>query len=249
MVGLYTPLLILQAICLYHAYRNRADQYWYWLIVLVPGIGCAFYLAHNFYNRNNLQTLKQGLNEVVNSNYRIEQLEKQVKFVDNIANKILLADAYVSVGRLPEAIALYNECLSSGFMADDPTLRMKLMEAYFLHKAFDEVLTVGRLLESEKDFRNSQARIAYAWSYHYTGQSDVAATIFENLNKTFTNYDHRLAYCQFLHETGQREKLQELVRELMAELLHMSPQERKYHRSLASNIRGFAKIQNEAPAK
>ncbi|MBT1707153.1 hypothetical protein KK062_02910 [Fulvivirgaceae bacterium PWU5] len=249
MVGLYTPLLILQAICLYHAYRNRADQYWYWLIVLVPGIGCAFYLAHNFYNRNNLQTLKQGLNEAVNSNYRIEQLEKQVKFVDNVANKTLLADAYVSVGRLPEAIALYNDCLSGAFMADDPILRMKLMEAHYFNKAFDEVLAVGRLLESEKDFRNSQARIAYAWSHHYTGQSDAAAAIFENLNKTFTNYDHRLAYCHFLRETGQREKLQELVRELMTELLQMSPQERKYHRSLAGNIRGFAKNQNEAPAK
>ncbi|MBT1689957.1 hypothetical protein [Dawidia soli] len=250
MVGLYTPLLILQAICLYHAYRNRADQYWYWLIVLVPGIGCAFYLAHNFYNRNNIQRLQQGLNEVVNSNYRIEQLEKQVQFVDNVANKTLLADAYVAVGRLPEAIALYKDCLSGAFMADDPALRMKLMEAYYLHKAFDEVLALGRLLESEKTFKNSQARIAYAWSHHYTGQSEAAGVIFADLNRSFTNYDHRLAYCHFLRETGQREKLQELVRELMTEILQMSPQERRHHRSLSGNIRAFAKTtQNQDSGK
>jgi hypothetical protein len=245
MVGLYTPLLVLQAICLYHAYRNRAEQHWYWLIVLIPGLGCAFYLAHNFYNRNNIQRLQQGLNEVVNSNYRIEQLEKQVKFVDNVANKTLLADAYVSVGRLPEAIALYSDCLNGGFMADDPTLRMKLMEARYLNKDFDEVLALGRLLEPEKSFRDSQARIAYAWAHHYKDQSDTAALLFDDMNRSFTNYDHRIAYCHFLRETGRREKLQELVRDLMTELLQMSPQERKHHRSLSGNIRAFTKNKEE----
>jgi hypothetical protein len=246
MVGFYTPLLILQAICLYHAYRNRAEQYWYWLIVLIPGLGCAFYLAHNFYNRNNMQRLQQGLNEVLNSDYRIEQLEKQVKFVDNIANKTLLADAYVAVGRLPEAIALYKDCLNGSFMADDPTLRMKLMEALYLNKEFDEVLAMGRLLESEKSFRNAQARIAYAWAHHYTGQPDAAAALFDDMNRSFTNYDHRIGYCHFLRETGRREKLQEVVRDLMTELLEMSPQERKYHRSLSGNIRAFTKTPDPA---
>lgn len=190
-----------------------------------------------------MQRLQQGLNEAVNSNYRIEQLEKQVKFVDNVTNKTLLADAYISVERFPEAIALYSDCLSGTFMADDPTLRMKLMEAHYLNKDFSEVLALGRLLESDKEFRNSQARIAYAWSYHYTDQSDAAAAIFDDLNRSFTNYDHRIAYCQFLRETGRREKLQELVRDLMTELLQMSPQERKHHRSLSGNIRAFAKTQ------
>src|SRR5688572_7886882 len=131
MLGLYTPLLILQAFCVYHAYKNNVEQRWYWLIIFFPLVGCLIYLYHNFYNQSTVQTISQGVKGVVNSNYRVEQLEKALRFNDNVANKVNLADAYAKLGRFEEAIELYTDCLS-GFMAEDPELRMKVVHAAFM---------------------------------------------------------------------------------------------------------------------
>src|SRR5258706_14699221 len=88
MIRFYTPIFLLQAFCIYHAYKNNADQRWYWFILLFPGIGSAFYLFHHFYNRNNLNTITESVKGVVHSNYSIEQLEEAFRFSDNLRNRI-----------------------------------------------------------------------------------------------------------------------------------------------------------------
>lgn len=242
MLGLYTPLLILQAFCVYHAYKNNSDYKWYWLIIFFPLVGCLIYLYHNFYNRNTVQTISQGVKEVVNSNYRIEQLEKAVRFNDNLSNKVNLADAYVNAGRFEDAIQLYNDCLS-GFMAEDPDLLMKVLHASFLNKDYAAAINYGNALVNEKTFRNAEARIAYAWALHLTGKSDEAQSHFQDMNKSFTNYVHRLEYGKFLKETNQLELLKELITELDEEFHHMKGRERRMYRQVIHQVRDLAQRQ------
>ena len=240
MFGLYTPLLLLQAFCIYHAYKHNVEQRWYWLIIFFPGIGCLVYLYDRFYNRSSIQNISQGVKEVVNSNYRIEQLEKALRFADNISNKINLADAYVHVGRYTEAIQLYKDCLN-GFMADDPTLRMKIIQASFLNQDYATAVAVGNELLNEKTFKSAESRIAYAWSLHFTGQSDVAEKVFDDMNKTFTNYRHRLEYCKFLKGLDKQDSLRELLQELLDESEHMKGPEKRLHRNIFNEIREVAR--------
>lgn len=236
MLGLYTPLLLLQAFCLYHAYRNNAEQRWYWFIIFFPGIGCLIYVFHHFYNRNNLRTLTQNVKEVVNSNYRIEQLEKTLRFADNVSNRTNLADAYVAYGRYKDAIGLYKECLS-GFMADDPVLRMKLLQACFLDQDYGSACAYGSDLEQEKSFRNADARMAYAWALYYTGQPEASEAIFRDMDRSFTNYRQRLEYCKFMKETGKADALKSKLADLMEEVNHMESSERKVNREVVRQIR------------
>ena len=242
MLGLYTPLLILQAFCVYHAYKNNVDQRWYWLIIFFPLIGCIIYLYQNFYNRNTVQTISQGVKEVVNSNYRVEQLEKALRFNDNLSNKVNLADAYVRLGRFEEAIKLYIDCLS-GFMAEDPDLRMKVVHTAFLNKDYATSIAYGEMLANEKTFKNAESRIAYAWSLQLTGKKDEAQAVFQDMNKSFTNYVHRLEYGKFLKETNQLENLKELVADLGEEFNHMKGQERRMHRHIVQQIKDL--MQNQ----
>jgi hypothetical protein len=242
MLGLYTPLFALQAFCVYHAYKNNADYKWYWLIIFFPLVGCLIYLYHNFYNRNTVQTISQGVKEVVNSNYRVEQLEKALRFNDNLSNKVNLADAYVKIGRFEEAVKLYNECLA-GFMAEDPDLRMKALHASFMNKDYTTSISFGQMLSNEKTFKNSESRIAYAWSLHLSGRKDEAQSEFQDMNKSFTNYIHRLEYGKFLKETNQLENLKELVAELNEEFNHMKGQERRIHRQVIYQIRDLTQNQ------
>lgn len=239
MFGFYTPLLILQAVCVYHAYRNNAETRWYWFIIFFPLVGCLIYLYHHFYSRDNLQSITQGLKEVVNSNYKLEQLEKALRFSDNTTNKINLADAYMTYGRYNDAIDLYKDCMK-GFMADDPALRMKLLQGYFLCHDYQEAIKVGRTLDGDKNFKNDEARIAYAWSQFHSGNPAMASSVFEDMNKSFTNYKHRVAYCHFLKQNGANERLKELLSQLLEEFEHMKNTERKVHRTLIQEISEMA---------
>jgi hypothetical protein len=244
MLGFYSPLLIFQAICLYHAYKNNAEQRWYWLILFLPAIGCLLYLYEAFYSRSTVNNLAQGVKTAINRNYRVEQLERTARFANNVTNKINLEDAYVDCGRYDEAISLYNECLR-GFMAGDLSLRMKLLQASFLKKDYAVAIVYGNDLEKEttKVYKHSEARVAYAWSLFYEGNSQEAASIFQQMDLPYTNYWHRLEYCKFLKEVNQHEELSDKVTTLLEEFEYVKGPERKLYRKIMSEVRELQREQ------
>jgi hypothetical protein len=235
MYGIYTPILLLQAFCVYHAYRNNAEQRWYWFILLFPVIGCLFYIYHSFYNRKSMQTLAEGLREVVNSNYRIEQLEKNLRFSDTVTNRIRLADAYVEIGRHKDAIELYQNCLQ-GFMTDDPVIRTKLLQAHFSNRDYAAAVGYGDSLTREKDFKHAAERISYAWSLHYNGNSTLAENVFQDMDRSFTNYQHRTEYCKFLIETKKTDDLKSKLSELLEEFELMKGPEKKLYKDVKREV-------------
>ncbi len=134
-----------------------------------------------------------------------------------VKNKINLADEYVNVGRYDDAIQLYESSLQ-GFMSEDPSLKMKLLNAHFMNEDYGAAVQYGDNLKSEKTFKNSEVRVTYAWSVYQTGQVVLAETIFADMDKSFSNYYHRLEYCKFLLKIEKmelaKEKLTELIRNL-----------------------------------
>ncbi len=235
MLGFYTPILILQALCLYHAYQKRAEQRWYWFILLFPVIGCILYIFHHYGNRSNLERVAEGVKVVVNSNYKIEQLEKQLRHSDTAATRIQLADAYVDVKRIDDAVGLYLQTLT-GFMADDPVVRMKLLRAYYLKDDYTSAVSYGNLLADDKSFQQAEERIAYAWSLFHTGQTDEADRVFTSMDRTFTNYVHRLEYCRFLEKTERTEDLDLKLRELFDEFDTMKSNERRMYKGVFARL-------------
>jgi hypothetical protein len=247
MYGLYTPILALQAFCLYHAYRNRAEQRWYWFILLFPAIGCGIYLYHHYYSSASISQLAEGVKEAVNTNYRIQQLEKALRLTSNVTNKINLADAYVVYQRFDDAINLYRETLV-GFMEDDPTVRMKLLHALYMKGAYAAVIDLGEKLKDEKSFVGSMEQMMLAWAFHHTGKSQLAATMFERTDRSFTNYPQRLEYCKFLQLTGTPEILREKLGEILEEFQLMKSRERKMYREFRRQFEAMAETLN-APGK
>lgn len=234
MVGLY-PLFILQAFCLFHAYKSRTDQKWYWIIIFFPYVGCLIYLYDAFYSRRTINNIAEGLKQVVNTNYRLEQLEREAKFSSNAKNKILLADEYVLYGRYNEAVALYESC-REGYMIEDEPLKRKLMHALFLDKQYDRAIQLGEELKGTKDFRNAVEHISLAWAYQNLGQTAEAEKHFDEMDRTFTNYQHRYSYSEFLLATNRKEKAIDKLDELLEEIDQMKGPERRVHRNIIRSI-------------
>lgn len=236
MLGYFTPVLILQALCLYHAYKNNNQQKWYWLILFFPFFGCLIYLYENFYSKRLISNLSEGVKALGNTNHRVEQLERQVKFNDSFTNKVNLADAYMRVQRYEEAVNLYKGCLE-GFMAEDPVLLMKLLSAYYQIGDYKKVIFIGEKLLSNKTFKNAEERIALAWSYFFDNQQSVAIDIFKDLDKTYTNFRHRIEYSKLLIKLDQQEAAELKLQTLMEEFDHMKPLERKVNKTLISETK------------
>ena len=236
MLGLFTPVLLLQAFCVFHAYRNNVEQRWYWLILFFPLFGCIIYLVQNFNSVPTIKSLEENVKAAVISNYKIEQMEKALRFSDSVKNKVNLADEYVNIARYDDAIPLYESCLQ-GFMNDDPSLKMKLLNAHFMKGDYDAAVQYGNNLKSEKTFKNSEIRVIYAWSVYQTGQAELAETIFADMDKSFSNYYHRLEYCKYLLKIDKMELAKEKLSELIEEFDHVKGPERRLNRDTFRQIK------------
>jgi hypothetical protein len=140
-----------------------------------------------------------------------------------------LADAYVESGRFADAIKLYQESLT-GFMAGDAVLRMKLLQAHFYNQDYTETIELGKELEKEKSFRDTDQKLAYAWALHFDGKTESAEKIFQDMDKTFTNHRQRIEYCKFLLNLGRIDEGKTKLASLVDEFDHIRGPERKlYH--------------------
>lgn len=236
MYGLYSPILILQGFCLYHAYRNNEAQKWYWLILFLPVVGCLIYLYHNFYSRHAVENVAEGVKHLVNSNYGLRKLEKEAKYSGTVTNKTLLADAYTGAGRYKEAIELYESCLT-GINTADPALMKKLLKVYFLDKNYERAVACGEKLEREKTFQNSEEKAAYAWSLYFLDQADKAEATFEALDVQFANFEQRLEYCRFLIKLGRAKEAKSKLAQMLEEIEMMDNYEKRLKQPVKSEIK------------
>ena len=226
MFRFFPIVLVLEVFCLYHAYKNRADQKWFWFIIIFPLLGCILYLYHHFYSRDNLKNVAEGVKGVVNKNYELEKLEKEVKFSNSIQNKMNLADKYVEVGRTGEAIDLFKSCLE-GFNANNTVVKMRLLECYASVGDYKRACEIGDTLADEKLFSKSWSRIGYAWSLYHSGRTADAEENFKATESRYSNYPHRLEHAKFLVEIKKDSEAKSLLEEMLAEFDNMDGSERR----------------------
>ena len=222
--------MIMQGFCIYHAYKNKASSLWYLLIIMVPFLGSCAYLIYHFYNRRNIENITEGVKGVINTNYEVERLEKEVNFSDTILNKSLLAEKYLELRRFDEARDLYDSCLE-GFNQNNPKIIMKLVKANYLLKDYDKAIVHGDLIKNDPQFRKSEELVYYAWSLQRDNQLDVAEELFESLDSKYSNYIYRLEYCKFLKSIDKTEVAIAKLNELIEEFEQMESYEKRLNKS------------------
>ncbi len=229
---------IIQVYCLYHAYKNRADQKWFWFIIFFPVIGGLFYLYHHFYNRENLESISEGFKGIVNSNYEIEKLEKQLEMTDSDLNRSNLADHYMKAGRYKDAIKLYTSCLGSNHQ-EQLHILIPLVAAHYFNGDYAQSVAYGEKLEDERDFKKSMEKVGYAWSLYHIGETRKAEEVFQEMDSMYTNYPQRLEYAKFLNEIGSTSESVKYLEKLLAEFGKMQPRERRDKRQIHKSIKSF----------
>lgn len=236
MFRFYPIVIVLQGFCIYHAYKNNNLQKWFFIIFFLPLIGSLIYLYVHFYNRKNIDDFSEGVKSVLNTNYQIEKLEKELKVADTTTNRVKLADEYLHVGRVEEAVDLYKSSMN-GISEDDPELLMKLIKAGFLIKDHQTVIRCGDKIKSDFAFKNSEERVAYAWSLYYLDRKEEADLHFKDMDARFANHKHRLEYSKFMMAIERPKAAKDLLGELLDEFDQMDGREKKLKRTTWKEVK------------
>jgi hypothetical protein len=194
----YYIVLIAEIFCLYHAYKNKADQKWFWIILIFPMIGCSIYLYHHFYNKENVTTVTESLQGAINPSYHTKKLEKEIAHCDSVTNKINLATEYFNIGRHQDTIEILESCHTK---TSDKGIDIALVKAYYLAGEFNKAAKIGINLKGNKSFSKSEEKICYAWSLFETDQLKLADSTFQEMDDNYCNYPQRIEYCKFLVKT------------------------------------------------
>ncbi|MFT5169337.1 MAG: hypothetical protein ACI8P3_004586 [Saprospiraceae bacterium] len=235
MIRFFPLILILQALCLYHAYKNNTQQKWFWLIILFPFFGCLIYLYYHFFNRMTVDVVGENITKVVNSNYKTETLEKEVKFSDTVANKALLANEYINIGAFEKAIALFESCLI-GTHRDDPEILTGLVKSTYLNKNYTATIDYAQQIESDPVFQKSEERTAYAWALFNTGAKQKAEKIFQAMDHQYSNYAQRLEFSDFLIEENRSDEAMEKLAGMIEEIDLMDRAEKRLNQTIYDKI-------------
>jgi hypothetical protein len=236
MFRFYPLVLLIQVFCIYHAYTNKTDQKWYWIIIFFPFIGSLIYLYDTFFKGVRIENIAEGAKHTFLSNYKIEQLEKQLKFSDTVANKLELAEELSNAGDYDRAISLYKDCLEHG-QSQDTYILMQLVKNYYLLEDYQSAVDYGSDLEGKKEFQKSEEKIAFAWSNFQLQRLDIAEKLFTEMDKPFSNYQHRIEYAHFLLLTDRKSECRDKLGQLLEEIDSMDPYEKRQKRLIHKQIK------------
>jgi len=241
MIRFYPIIVFIQIFCIFHAFKNKAEQKWFWILLFLPFIGSLIYLYDQVFSRRKLEDLTEDVKGTFVNNYRIDKLEKELKFKDTISNRMSLAEEYTLAGNYESALELYESC-NEGFQKENPHLQLKMLQNYYLMEDYATAVIYGERLEGKKEFINSEERVAYAWSQYYQKNIAGAESNFKAMDNNFTNYNQRLEYAYFLKEINKIEECKFKLEEMLDEIDAMDRYEQKLKRNITKEINAFYKV-------
>ncbi len=240
MVRLLFPILILEAYCLYDAYKKQADQKWFIVILLFPLLGSLVYLFASAAGKTRAIGSKALAKSGPLSNSKIKHLESELAFTDTVRNRMLLAHEYTSIGEFNKAKTLYESCLS-GAANDDLSLLIRLVDVSFESGDYKSAINHGERINGRSLFDKSIEKTAYAWSLYKVGQIDEAEDAFKQMDARYTNYVQRLEFAKFYSVTDRDRAAKEVLSVLINELDSMHRDEQQLKKGIIKEIKTFYK--------
>jgi len=236
----YYIILALQAYCIYHAYTNKSETYWFFVIIFLPVIGSIVYLVTNVFNKNDYEKVQDGLTSVLNPTKKVKDLKKKLEFSETFQNKVNLADAYLEMNDYNNAVKYYEDAKKSLF-SNDSYVTENLMEAYFQLKKHNKVIDCYNDLQESKDKTKAKSYTQYAITLDDLGKPKAAKKAFEIINKSFSNYEERYLYADFLIKKNEVENAKIILNEILEESNHFTKDNKRIHKKTIQKVNQLLK--------
>jgi len=222
-------IVALQGFCIYHAYKNRNDYYWYFLILFLPAVGSLIYIITQVYNKRDAEKITYEITTIINPTKKVNDLEKVLEFSETFQNRVNLADAYLEIGDFNNAKDNYLKAQDDNFKID-VYVEKQLIECLYKLNDFDAVIKHSEKIIENIEFKKSRAQFYYGLSLKELGRTQEAEVQLRVIDQRYSNYDERVALAKFLIEIDKKEDAQELLNEIHNESKYMTRQNRKKYR-------------------
>lgn len=234
----YTPVLILQIYCLYHAYKNRKDYFWYLMIFMLPVIGAVFYLFTQVFNKNDLEKISEEIVTAIVPSKKVKDAEKRLAFADTFQNRVALADAHFENGDYENASTHYEAALKGNFQKDFYVIK-QMMGAMSESQNYAEVIRLAEKIKDNYEFEKSHAQFIYGLALDKLGRIEEAEKNLKPIDQRYSNYEERLVLAQFYIRNGKRDEAKEILDEIIIESEHMTKPNKRLYRQVISSIKKY----------
>ncbi len=213
-----------------HAVRTGKEQFWLFLILGLPGLGCTIYfftqVLPELGSNRKVREAKRSIVGALDPTRELRRRKEALTITDSIANRMALADECHEGGLLSEAWELYEQCLVPPD-ANNPDLLLKLATVQLdSGEAVAARASLERLIEHNPEFRSSAGHLLYARALAAVGEADAAQSEYEAVVPQFAGEEARVRFALFQQERGEVAAAQALF----AEALLRAKQSPKYYR-------------------
>ena len=217
------PIIVMsvaaQIFCAWHVVTSGRDKTWLWLVIMVPGIGCAVYLLTQVLpdagNSHSGRKAKKAALKALNPHREYREAMQAFDMVESVENRLRLADALYELGKYDEAELHLTQSLA-GVHKSDPYILMRLASVR-LHQGEPEstLMLLDELQEANPGFRSQEGHLLYSRALVKTGELDEALHSFRDLVAYATGEEARVRYGYLLQQNGQQEEANKVFEEVV----------------------------------
>ena len=238
----YSPLWLLSiAVQLFfgiHAVRSGRFG-WLFIILFFPGLGCLIYFIAEYLpeikeSRRTRRVAGRVAETFVNTldpGKKLRELEARYRLTQSFANRNGLAQAYLEVGRVDEAITLFNEN-TQGVHAGDPATMRGLAHAWYAKNDLVKTREYILLWRAKKESTLAgEMDMLYARVLEKSGDLGGAVAEYDSLAKRAGSEEARYRAGILLKGMGRLEEARVRFKEIVTNAEMMSASYRKVHRA------------------
>ncbi len=200
--------------CLYHAISRRAEPYWFFVILFIPGIGSIVYFVAEVLPDLRRGRLSIDTSVFQSSNSRITNRERALEEMDTLDNRMNLAREYKNAGRLEDSKKLLESV--SSIHQSDPYVRFELADIYFKENnlvATRDILT-GVLDGCPEELRY-RAKLLQARTLDGLGELEPAEKYYREATMYFTGEEARARLAQFLISQNRKDEAKKSLEDIL----------------------------------
>ncbi|PQJ79301.1 hypothetical protein [Polaribacter porphyrae] len=225
----YYLIIAFQFYCIYHAYKNGKNYFWYFIIFFIPLLGCLVYLFTQVVNKRDVESISDEITTIINPTKKIKDLERVLEFSNTFQNTINLADAYKEINNFNTAIQYYEKALLSKNFKDDPHTINKLIFCYYQQKNYKKVIEYASKIDLDKEFNTTN--FYYGLALEQENNNKEAEFYLRKIDKRFSNYEERIELADFLVRQDKKEEAKEILQEIIDEINSLTNKTRT-HKSI-----------------
>ncbi len=202
-----------------HAVRTGRQLYWVWIILLFPLAGALVYFLAEVVPHMGPMRVGNPLPALLDwliPGREYARLVDNRERSDTVANRLALAEYHVRQSEYPEALQLYESCLT-GVYKDDPGIHIELARVHFLAGNHEEAKLLLEATMAQAPLHEPQKRdFLLGRIAEEQGDKQRALAIFERMRTSGPiTEEARVRLALLFEERGEQQRAHELYKDVV----------------------------------